>query len=145
MPISSIIATRIKEVRGEQTQKEFADRLGISQQYVSALESEKESPNFTFLFALTKFYKISIDWLMGNSEQKVIFHNTEVVRRKRIIEVKNEKLIEFCELYAFAEIKSTSYPELAFILKIPDDTISFVRARGQVNRMLKEDLVEHLL
>ncbi len=145
MSISAIVASRIREVRGEQTQKEFADRLGMSQQYVSALESDKETPNFTFLSALTKRYNISLDWLMGNSEHKEIISNIDVISRKEIIEVKNEKLIKFCQIFAFTESNSAIYPELAFIIKIPDDTIRFIKAREQVNQKLKEDLFEHFI
>lgn len=145
MPIPGTIASRIREVRGDQTQKEFAERLGMSQQYISALESDKETPNYSFLSSLTKRYKISIDWLMGNSENKEMIDITEVRSKKRNIEVKNEKLIEFCQIFAFAEIKSDIYPELAFILKIPDDTIRFIKARGQSNKELKKDLVEHFI
>lgn len=49
-----IIGELVKELRGNQTQKEFAKKIGISRSYLSDLESSRKSPSLATLSKLAK-------------------------------------------------------------------------------------------
>ena len=67
----NITSERIKELMGDETQTSFAKRIGASQPLVSKLIGG-ELPSTTILLAIAKEYDVSVDWLLGLSEQKSI-------------------------------------------------------------------------
>ncbi len=46
------------------TQTEFARRIGVAQSYLSALEHGEKEPGAAVLFAISKEFGISVDWLL---------------------------------------------------------------------------------
>jgi transcriptional regulator with XRE-family HTH domain len=59
------IGRRIRELRGfEMTQADFARRIGVSQGYLSALESGRKEPGAAVLLAIRKEFGKSVDWLL---------------------------------------------------------------------------------
>jgi transcriptional regulator with XRE-family HTH domain len=65
------IGRRIRELRGfEMTQADFAARIGVSQGYLSALESGEKEPGAAVLLAIRKEFGMSIDWLLTGETQK---------------------------------------------------------------------------
>lgn len=42
--------------------------LGISNQAVSLLEKGKRSPSFEVFFAIAEYFNVSIDWLLGRTD-----------------------------------------------------------------------------
>jgi transcriptional regulator with XRE-family HTH domain len=65
------IGRRIRELRGfEMTQADFAARIGVSQGYLSALESGGKEPGAAVLLAIRKEFGMSIDWLLTGETQK---------------------------------------------------------------------------
>jgi transcriptional regulator with XRE-family HTH domain len=59
------IGRRIRELRGfEMTQADFADRIGVSQGYLSALENGNKEPGAAVLLAIGKEFGKSVDWLL---------------------------------------------------------------------------------
>jgi transcriptional regulator with XRE-family HTH domain len=59
------IGRRIRELRGfDVTQAEFAQRIGVAQSYLSALEHGEKEPGAAVLFAISKEFGISVDWLL---------------------------------------------------------------------------------
>ena len=58
---------RIKDLREDHDlyQKDIANLLGISQQYYSEYESGKRTIPIQYLITLAKFYKTSIDYIVG--------------------------------------------------------------------------------
>jgi transcriptional regulator with XRE-family HTH domain len=61
----SAIGRRIRELRGfEMTQADFADRIGVSQGYLSALENGNKEPGAAVLLAIGKEFGKSVDWLL---------------------------------------------------------------------------------
>lgn len=57
------IARRIKEIRGERSQRAFARDLGVSQQNISHYErGTTPHPNFLMTVALAE--DVSLDWLL---------------------------------------------------------------------------------
>ena len=63
---------RIKDLRedNDKLQKDIAKLLGISQQYYSEYESGKWTITIAHLITLSKYYKVSIDYLVGLSNEK---------------------------------------------------------------------------
>lgn len=66
------IGRRIRQLRGfDMTQAEFAERIGVTQGYLSALEHGKKEPGSAVLIAIQREFKKSIDWLLsGKDEEK---------------------------------------------------------------------------
>ena len=62
---------RIKDLRedNDKFQKEIANLLGISQQYYSEYESGKRTITIQHLMTLSKFYNVSIDYIVGLSDE----------------------------------------------------------------------------
>lgn len=68
----STLANRIKQLRQEEglTQAEFGDRFGIVKSTVSLYESGKSSPNDQIKSKICDYYNISMDYLLGLSNEK---------------------------------------------------------------------------
>jgi transcriptional regulator with XRE-family HTH domain len=65
------IGRRIRELRGfEMTQADFANRIGVSQGYLSALENGEKEPGAAVLLAIRKEFGKSVDWLLTGDAQK---------------------------------------------------------------------------
>ncbi len=64
---------RIKELRKKQhmSQIRLSIELGVSQETVSAYESGKHYPSYLSLVKLSQIFGVSIDYLMGLSEERV--------------------------------------------------------------------------
>lgn len=58
------IGERIRSLRGELSQQEFADALGFSRAYVSDIERGKTKPSLEVLSAIAAKYRVSIDWII---------------------------------------------------------------------------------
>jgi transcriptional regulator with XRE-family HTH domain len=58
------LGQRIKQVRGEMTQGEFADLIRIKQAMISRYEAEKETPSPRILLRIAQVHGTSIAWLL---------------------------------------------------------------------------------
>lgn len=65
------IGQRIKELRVSKklSQKELAEKLGVSRGNVGDWESEKSKPGADALLALSRFFGVTADWLLSGEEQ----------------------------------------------------------------------------
>lgn len=76
---NNTFATRIKELRNKNnlTQKDIADKLGITPTGISYWESGTAVPNYETLKKVALLFNVSIDYLTGNddtnSEKDVLF------------------------------------------------------------------------
>jgi transcriptional regulator with XRE-family HTH domain len=62
---------RIRELRGfYMTQREFAERVGVSQGYLSALENGEKEPGGAVLLAIGREFGKSVDWLLTGEEKR---------------------------------------------------------------------------
>ena len=59
---------RIKEIRGDMTQSEFADHIGIKQAMVSRYEADKELPSPPVLLKIAAYAGHSIEWILTGQE-----------------------------------------------------------------------------
>ncbi len=60
----SAIAGRIKDVRGELSQRQFAEILNFKQTYVSEIETGKTKPSIDFLMAMKKEFNTQVDFVL---------------------------------------------------------------------------------
>jgi transcriptional regulator with XRE-family HTH domain len=59
------VGRRVRELRGfDVTQKELAERLGISQSYLSTVERGKREVGAPVLLAISREFGKSIEWLL---------------------------------------------------------------------------------
>jgi transcriptional regulator with XRE-family HTH domain len=81
------IGTNIRELRRKHhiTQEQLADKLGVSYQSVSRWENDTCYPDMELLPALSRIFSVSIDHLLGVSEED-----------------KNDKVIELLKLFSKA-------------------------------------------
>lgn len=65
-----IFSERFAELRGEKTQAEFADFLGISRPTVGFYENGTRIPDALVLCQIAERCNVSADWLLGLSEER---------------------------------------------------------------------------
>lgn len=67
-----MLAKRLKSLRESKniTQKELANKLGISPSAIGMYESGKRNPDTSMLNILSNFFDVSVDYLMGRSDIK---------------------------------------------------------------------------
>lgn len=67
-----MFSERIKKLREENniSQIDLAEYLGISQQALSKWENGKNEPDNDSLIKIAKYFNVSTDYLLGNSESR---------------------------------------------------------------------------
>lgn len=100
-------AVRLKELRKQAhlTQVEFAKRLGIGQSSYADWERGKKKPTQENLVKIAQVLNVSIDYLVGNSEEKsndldnveLLFRMNSKGLSKEEKEIFKKELIEFME------------------------------------------------
>jgi transcriptional regulator with XRE-family HTH domain len=61
----SIFATRLKELRGTESQASFADTIAINRVQYAKYESGANSPSVDILERICRVHACSADWLLG--------------------------------------------------------------------------------
>lgn len=66
----SIFASRIKDLRSQNnlTLEHVGDAIGHTRHTVGNLENARKSPSAAMLAALADFYGVSVDYLMGRTD-----------------------------------------------------------------------------
>ena len=65
------VGRRIRELRGfDMTQAEFAQRIGISQNYLSTMERGKVQIGSEILLRMSREFGKSIEWLLTGGDYK---------------------------------------------------------------------------
>ena len=59
----STLGERIRILRGEMSQQQFADKLSITRQYVALLESDKRDPSPLLIDSLCQKFAVRREWL----------------------------------------------------------------------------------
>ncbi|ATD82441.1 MULTISPECIES: XRE family transcriptional regulator [Desulfovibrio] len=60
----STLGTRIKEVRGQETQESFAAKIGVSKGALGGYERDENSPSAEAILKICSGAEISVEWLM---------------------------------------------------------------------------------
>lgn len=92
----------LKELRlaNNLTQKEIGDYLGVSRATVGGYETKGKQPDYETLIALSKYFKVTIDYLLGNDNKfDMLKGNNGLTIEKKledlVKEVENTKTIMF--------------------------------------------------
>lgn len=82
---------KIKQLRQQQrmTQVEFADRLGVTKSTVSAYEGGNRQPSYEVLLKMARIFKVSTDYLLGQSEKNDSMINTAGLTSEQICLLQN--------------------------------------------------------
>lgn len=82
---------RLKQLRlkNKLTQGELADILGVKPTAISNYESERNEPSFDKLIALSKYFDVSCDYLLGITDTYLPVGG----------EVLDKNIVEFFDLY----------------------------------------------
>ena len=63
------VGRRIRELRGfDQKQSEFADKIGVAQSYISAIEHGQKEPGAAVLFRIARLHGKTIEWLLTGTD-----------------------------------------------------------------------------
>ena len=65
----SILSERLRELRGSQSQTEFANALGMKYQQYARYEKGENSPSADILLRICQAHEVSADWLIGNDKR----------------------------------------------------------------------------
>ncbi|WP_052702410.1 helix-turn-helix transcriptional regulator [Marinomonas sp. S3726] len=80
--MSKEIGDRVKKVRGDLNQREFAQRLTVSNGSVSQIEQGKAIPSGDFLLKLNKEFEVDITWVLtGLGLSPELRHNLELMTK----------------------------------------------------------------
>ena len=76
--------TRLRELRLEKgmTQDEFASLLGSSKQVLSRYETNQRTPKITLVQQYAEKLNVSVDYLLGDSEDEVLYADFHPKRKK---------------------------------------------------------------
>jgi transcriptional regulator with XRE-family HTH domain len=75
----STLGERVRQLRSEKklSQQEFAERLGISQSFLSEVERDVKIPGGDMLLSLKRSFGASVDWLLAG-ELKVFAEGSRI-------------------------------------------------------------------
>ena len=126
------LGERIRALRGDMTQSEFADILRIKQAMISRYEADKETPSPKVLLRVAQFSGTSIEWLLTGQELlSSKASGTEVKRAgaKTTRHMTRDDLIDVAAGY----IRDTHLPESDEFAEMMKDLF---RDRKQMRRVL---------
>lgn len=119
----TILAIRIKELRkaSKLTQEELAKYLGLNNKSsIANYESGYSIPSDEIKLKMCKIFDCSMDYLMGNSNQKNEVNTKESLERKFNISLKNKYINKFLEL----KLSNFEIENLIKLIDSEDDSIS---------------------
>ena len=96
-----LVSERIKEIRKalDLNQKEFADRLKMSNSSLSDVENGKYSPNFDMVRNLVVEFKVNIDYLLFGEGEMFINPGRELFLGLEDLAIRNEGVRKFLEYF----------------------------------------------
>jgi transcriptional regulator with XRE-family HTH domain len=65
-----MLGNRLRQLRGKRTQSEVAKILGITRARYSHYENGRNEPDTEMLQKIADYYKVSVDYLLGNEENQ---------------------------------------------------------------------------
>lgn len=88
-----MLADRLKDLRSEKrlTQDDIAKHFGIAKTTYASYEQGRREPDYTLLANLAKFFDVSTDYLLGNSDKRHYYSLTE--KDDKAIDAELERII----------------------------------------------------
>jgi len=104
------LGQRVRFLRGDLTQSEFADILRIKQAMISRYEADKETPSPKVLLRIATFSGKSIEWLLTGQDTLSVSEVEENFKRSGAKTTRNMTREDMIDL-AGAYVKDTRLPE----------------------------------
>lgn len=67
-----ILVERLKEILGHESQEVIASKIALSQSNISKWFAKKQTPTIDTLYTISKLYDVSVDWLLGLTDERRI-------------------------------------------------------------------------
>ena len=114
---------RIRQLRGDMTQAEFADAVAIKQAMISRYEASKETPSPKVLLRIAQFSGTSIEWILTGRDPTG-------AKGKKIRPVSTMDMINA----AARDLRQTHYPEAQEFIEMMKDVF---RSRRRMKKILE--------
>lgn len=114
---SIVFRSRIKELRGNETQEQFAGSLGVSLDAVKNWEQGYAMPGIDTLFKLCDKYHCEIDYLLGRMEHKT--HDLQYICDETGL---SERAVEVLKYHAADSKIAANLCQIVDVLLTSDDT-----------------------
>ncbi|MDA2919730.1 helix-turn-helix transcriptional regulator [Desulfobacterota bacterium AH_259_B03_O07] len=81
------ISIRIHRIRKElgATQKEFAEKIGVTGNYISEIEAKKKIPSVPVLLAIEHVFGVTKEWLLSGKGEKYVQENFPITSKEEEI------------------------------------------------------------
>jgi transcriptional regulator with XRE-family HTH domain len=122
------LGERIRNLRGNMAQAEFADILGIKQPMISRYEADKESPSPRVLLRMAQYSGTSIEWLLTGEELLKV--KSGPLRKKPRGKMSTRGLLNL----AAEEVQRTALPESEEFAEMVQD---LSRDRRRIRKILE--------
>ena len=76
--MTSVLAERLRELRGNDSQCDFAAKIGVKQTSYSSWERGVKDPAAQTVAQISSTFGVSADWLLGLSDNREGAHNSSV-------------------------------------------------------------------
>lgn len=76
------------------TQEELAAKIGISRASLSHYEKNRRDPDYTVLTRLADFFRVSVDYMLGRSDDPTGIQDTTVKELAENLELTDAQLLE---------------------------------------------------
>lgn len=95
------LKTRLRETFGGDSQETVAQKLNMTQGNVSKILSGSQTPALDTIYQIAEVYEVSIDWLLGRSEEKRLInrsgHTTYTTATRTICDIIDHHAMETTE------------------------------------------------
>lgn len=119
---SECIRSRLKETFGSEQQEIVAGRLNVTQGTISKVLTGNQTPTLEMLYHVAREYSVSVDWLLGLSDDKHNHKSTEVTYGTAVMD-----LLRLVRCGAVEEDKGQD----RFKLRIKDVLLQYLYKKGR--------------
>lgn len=150
-----MISDKLKEIREKtgMNKKEFADYLGVKYTTYNNYEVGSREPASDFLIMISKKFDISIDYIMGLSEEKEKSYHYQLksceyehIKKYRLLDAHGKKIVDFVlneeSERSKANQKKEDSQETEVVLEDEDSEYMELVARGGKYRVKKADVIK---
>lgn len=141
--------TRLKNLReasGYRSQQAFADAFGVAQSTVGGWEAGKREPNYETTIRLSKFFNVSIDYLLGNE------HNLKQDECSKLFRQNLSIALEMIDTDAFLDVSEVEYDyrrlqhlsETTYPISLEEAFEASDLISESLDNLLREDYKEYL-
>lgn len=117
------------------TQRELAEAIDVERATIAGYETRASEPNYEKLIRISKFFNVSVDYLLGNDE---IIKSTSY--KLPILKNNNETFQQTLEYVVVDEVLKKNRDLLA--IKITDDTLSPKFNKNSIAILENTELIE---